>query len=415
MSEKNIEILKKMLPVKQSIVEASNCRLHPNEVKSITGNLASSKATASEKDDVKRLNTYQYSNTSMLNLLKVMSENVYTFKSIKLSEGFYEDSYDSDIELSLNNRNFIVNTGTLKRIGIEVKQKISTLNINEEDKDIEVNNCFDSNFRSKSSSTNDTDILGDLMSRYYYDISENISENFENYVVNNLTIISYLQEIIPKGEKNTNLSSMNLARVKAFDSSKKVLLLDLDETLIHSDFENQCHNIDAEINISVDNTSSCALRIAVRPHIREFLQFARSKFNVVLFTAGVQEYADPIVNYLDPLNEIFSLRLYRDSCFEFRNFFIKDLSILSGIDEKDMIIVDNCIFSFAMHLSNGYLISSFYENRDDSELLFLIDYLIKISASDSVKEVNENYYGLEALKEIMYNKLLSEGIIKLKK
>lgn len=405
MTEQSIEILKKMLPVNQSVQKKNKC---------ITTNLGI-KTIETKIDDAKRRNTYQFSNLSELSMLKIMSENIYETKGIKLSfEGSSEDCSETDVELKLHNRNFKVNTGTLKRIGTEVKHKYSSHSVISDDSKEGTSECLDLNVKSKSSSTNeiyDLDILGDLLGKYYYDISENSADNFENYVVNNLTLISYLHEIIPKGELTPTICKEKQMILKEFDSNKKVLILDLDETLIHSDFENECMAYDAEIEIPVDKSSKCALKIVVRPHLNEFLQFVKSKFNIVLFTAGIQDYADPIINYIDPLNEIFKLRLYRDSCYEFRNFFIKDLRILLGIQDKDMIIVDNCIFSFALNLSNGYLISSFYENNLDTDLLNLKDYLEKLIEADDVREVNENYYGLETLKAIMYDKLLSEGIL----
>lgn len=37
-------------------------------------------------------------------------------------------------------------------------------------------------------------------------------------------------------------------------------------------------------------------------------------FQVVAFTASEQTYADAILDYLDPDNELFSYRLYRENC-----------------------------------------------------------------------------------------------------
>lgn len=48
---------------------------------------------------------------------------------------------------------------------------------------------------------------------------------------------------------------------------------------------------------------------------------------MILFTASEQEYADPIVNLLDPHNEIFTARFYRTSCFHCEFGYIKDLRI----------------------------------------------------------------------------------------
>lgn len=421
MSEKNLEILKTLLPVKKSITSnVIENKLPSNpEFKSITTNLNPInpiKLAHKCKEDIKRRNTYQHSNTNILNLLKIMSENVYTHLSIKRPE--VSDNWsDEEEEVILKNRNYKFKTRTIKKTGSEVKCKVLTFLQKEEENHLEEadNNIFDfegNTSNSRKNSTAEADIIGDLINRYFYDIAENLPGRFEDYVVNNLAIISYLQKIIPEDSLKAQLSIENQEIVSRFDRSKKVLFLDLDETLIHSDFENEYQFYDAEILIPVDDQTKCKLNILIRPYVQEFLQFAQSKFNVVLFTAGVKDYADSIINFLDPSKEIFKLRLYRDSCFEFKNFFIKDLRILEGFESKNLILVDNCIFSLASNLSNGIVISSYYRDSEDKELLNLMDYLDKLSVSDDVRDANESYYGLDALKDIMYENLIKEGIVK---
>ena len=46
----------------------------------------------------------------------------------------------------------------------------------------------------------------------------------------------------------------------------------------------------------------------------EFLEFVASHFEVVLWTAATNEYADAVVDDLDPEKRIFSHRLYRENC-----------------------------------------------------------------------------------------------------
>ena len=69
--------------------------------------------------------------------------------------------------------------------------------------------------------------------------------------------------------------------------------------------------------------------INIRPHILECLELANKYFQVIIFTASEKEYADPILDYLDPQNKYFQARFYRTSCVRTRNpdFYIKDLRI----------------------------------------------------------------------------------------
>lgn len=96
----------------------------------------------------------------------------------------------------------------------------------------------------------------------------------------------------------------------------------------------------------------------------------------MVFTAGEQDYADAILDYIDGENKIFKKRLYRSDCIKLDNFFIKDLDIILDRDREHMCIVDNSILSFAFDLDNGVPINSYIGNEeDDKELLFLYSFL----------------------------------------
>ena len=62
-------------------------------------------------------------------------------------------------------------------------------------------------------------------------------------------------------------------------------------------------------------------------------------YEMAIFTASLQKYADPLMDILDP-NRYCSQRLFRDHCTQFNNAFVKDLSKL-GRRMEDVIIVDN--------------------------------------------------------------------------
>jgi CTD small phosphatase-like protein 2 len=107
----------------------------------------------------------------------------------------------------------------------------------------------------------------------------------------------------------------------------KTLLLDLDETLIHSCSlkENPKH----VLTVYGDHGDSVKLGLNVRPFCLEFLEIMSQYYEVVLFTASSSTYANAIVNFLDPKRKIIIKILSRENCMETKNgFFIKDLRIL---------------------------------------------------------------------------------------
>jgi len=52
----------------------------------------------------------------------------------------------------------------------------------------------------------------------------------------------------------------------------------------------------------------------VRPGTKDFLQKMAQVFEVVIYTASLPQYADPIINALDPTRTLIQHRLYRHHC-----------------------------------------------------------------------------------------------------
>jgi len=108
-------------------------------------------------------------------------------------------------------------------------------------------------------------------------------------------------------------------------------------------------------------------------------------YEIIAFTAGQKDYADPILDFIDPHKKIFKRRLYRPDCIQVGDFFVKDLDIILDRDRSNMIIVDNSIISFAFDLDNGVPINSYMgTEEDDKELLFLFSFLEECSKSPNV-------------------------------
>ena len=107
----------------------------------------------------------------------------------------------------------------------------------------------------------------------------------------------------------------------------------------------------------------------------------------MVFTAGEKEYADQILDHIDPENKMFKKRLYRSDCIQIDNFFIKDLDIILDRDPENIVIVDNSILSFAFNLDNGVPINSFMGNEDDDkELLYLYSFLEESKDAPDIRD-----------------------------
>ena len=64
---------------------------------------------------------------------------------------------------------------------------------------------------------------------------------------------------------------------------------------------------------------------------------------------------------------------------------------------KDIVIVDNSVYSFAFHIDNGIPIIPFYRDKEDQEMLHLIYYLDSLASSLDVREQNKDAFELEKL------------------
>ena len=95
---------------------------------------------------------------------------------------------------------------------------------------------------------------------------------------------------------------------------KKLILFDLDETLVHCTHRDEDPTkADVFCDIQTPNSKINA-GFNIRQGARECLREAGKLFEVVVFTASVKSYADAILDYLDPENTLIHHRLYRDSC-----------------------------------------------------------------------------------------------------
>lgn len=137
----------------------------------------------------------------------------------------------------------------------------------------------------------------------------------------------------------------------------------------------------------------------MRPFVQECLREANREFEVIVFTASHQCYADVVLDYLDPGNELIHHRLYRDNCICMQGVYIKDLRVLEGRSLAHTVIVDNAAYSFAYQLDNGIPIISWRNDKSDHELLNLIDYMKQLSSVEDTRTLNAEIFHLSTFYE----------------
>ena len=121
-------------------------------------------------------------------------------------------------------------------------------------------------------------------------------------------------------------------------------------------------------------------------------------YTIYVFTAGTQDYAEPIVSYLNQKRKTIHGLLHRKNCMETQNgFFIKDLRIISNRELKDIVMVDNLVHSFGLQITNGVPILEFLYNSQDTEFQGIQKLLVEASTKDDVREYLDEKLRLKQL------------------
>lgn len=121
-------------------------------------------------------------------------------------------------------------------------------------------------------------------------------------------------------------------------------------------------------------------QLSIRPGADSFIKLMNQFYEIVIFTAGTEEYADWALTFLENVHLI-SHRLYRQHALPFNGYYVKDLSRI-GRDLSKTIIVDNIAENFQLQKHNGILIHTWISDPKDHCLFELAPFLISIVNSN---------------------------------
>ena len=190
---------------------------------------------------------------------------------------------------------------------------------------------------------------------------------------------------------NPNFHSVLKPYITKPNNKKYTLILDLEETLLN-------------FRLKSENKGEGILKM--RPGLYEFLDEIQKLYEIVVFTASCEDYADSLIDSIEEKKKYFEYKFFRQHNILFENDFVKDLSRI-GRDLDKMIIVDNMPQNYRLHKRNGINIKGFWgEDLSDRILYYLKDILINIA-----KDGGDLRDGIEKYHEDIAEKVTSNIFI----
>ena len=167
------------------------------------------------------------------------------------------------------------------------------------------------------------------------------------------------------------------------DFDRNLLILDLDETLIHSTET----ELEYSAAFKVDR-----YYVYPRPNLQPFLKFCFENFKVAVWTASSEDYAQPIIDRIFPNPQHLAFLWSNDRCTLKFNWqtgeyqFIKDLKKVKkrGYLLEKILFVDDRPENLVRQYSNLIQVRPFLGDRNDIELQFLMAYLSRFVEVENV-------------------------------
>lgn len=167
-----------------------------------------------------------------------------------------------------------------------------------------------------------------------------------------------------------------------------LLVLDLDETLIHS----------SEKLLNIKNDFKFEQYFVYnRPFLNEFLTDISSHYRIAIWSSGDDDYVNEIVSAITPNNVQFEFVWGRSKCtikrdFDYENYdFEKRLDKLKkkGYSLEKILIVDDSPEKTRNNYGNAIYIKEYCGDNTDQELKFLYNYLIQIKDTLNVRTLEK--------------------------
>ena len=174
----------------------------------------------------------------------------------------------------------------------------------------------------------------------------------------------------------------------------KLLVLDLDETLIYGTTE----ELDQPADFKNDD-----YYFYKRPGVDEFLTTCFEWFEVGIWTAAGEQYADSVLENLRGSSDEFAFVWSRDKCDVIHSLYSYDPTVYKklkklieyGYDLEKIIIVDDREEVVVMNYGNAVIVNKFEGDTSDDELPLLLQYLETLGDVEIIRSIEKRYWRQE--------------------
>eukprot|EP00798_Chlamydomonas_sp_ICE-L_P022504 gene22504-29630_t len=154
---------------------------------------------------------------------------------------------------------------------------------------------------------------------------------------------------------------------------KLSVLLDLDGTLVSSFTPRRAPRLPSYVRSHLVGVGSKlnpqGVLVVERPLLTEFLEELSSFAEVIVFTAGLEDYAKGIIDAIDPMNRFFTHRIYREGTLKTEQYqCVKDMGRVNRKLERT-VLVDDTPLAFLHQPDNGIPVLGFRGDPDDHLLM----------------------------------------------
>nr|CAD7599315.1 unnamed protein product [Timema genevievae] len=218
-----------------------------------------------------------------------------------------------------------------------------------------------------------------------------MAENERVCVFNVVTVSLQVVQHQPVKYEIFPLSPLSRHRISIV--KRKVLVLDLDETLIHSHHDGVVRQTtvkpgtppDFVLKVTIDR-HPVRFFVHKRPHVDFFLDIVSQWYELVVFTASMEIYGAAVADRLDNNRGILRRRYYRQHCTPDMGSYTKDLSAICG-DLASVFILDNSPGAYRAYPDNAIPIKSWFSDPMDTALLNLLPLLDALRFTQDVRSV----------------------------